>query len=57
MIDIEKVIKELVEVLASNKVPMNSLETVLDNLKSEVYSNTVIKSNNSRSGKRAIIKG
>ncbi|MFL0167715.1 hypothetical protein [Candidatus Clostridium helianthi] len=46
IVDIQKVVKELAEVLASNKIPMSSLETVLDSLKSEVYSNTVIQSNN-----------
>lgn len=40
--DVQKVVKELLEVLASNKVPMRSLGTVLDTLKDEVYSNTVI---------------
>lgn len=46
VVNVQEIVKELAEVLATHKIPMSSLETVLENLKDEVYSNTVVLSNN-----------
>lgn len=44
-VDIEKIVKELHEVLVKNQVPIKALDNIMDELKNTVYIHTIIQSN------------
>ena len=46
VVDTEKIVNELQEVLVKNQVPIKALDNILDELKNTVYIQSVVQSNN-----------